>query len=164
MTTLRALANARRYGMTWRELGDACGWHHGQASGALSALHRAGRVARLREQRAGSGVYVLPNEVHGRDVATFGRGKGRAGTDFTVTFKRPDGTAVLLNAPFVVSPLTSESLVRTGAFVRALQIRMSRYVGTKPEIVIATDGMSGMLAGPTGEMHFTLKPVRKGTP
>ncbi len=60
-------------GVTWKELADARGWHHGQCSSALSNLHRRGMIARLDEARHGCGVYVLPENVHGRETVAQGR-------------------------------------------------------------------------------------------
>lgn len=59
-TTLRLLGNAGAYGLTYRELGDRTGWHHGQSSGVLSGLHKAGRIVRLTETRGRCKVYCLP--------------------------------------------------------------------------------------------------------
>lgn len=60
---------ARGYlGLTVKELREATGWHHGQASSALSILHKAGFLARLVEQRDRCGIYVLPGYVAGRDT------------------------------------------------------------------------------------------------
>lgn len=42
--------------------------HHGRVSGALSALHKAGRLARLTETRDKCHVYVLPYYVKGRET------------------------------------------------------------------------------------------------
>lgn len=44
------------------------GWHHGQASGALSVLHKTGYVARLTEVRERCKVYVHPDFVGGRPI------------------------------------------------------------------------------------------------
>lgn len=71
--TLRALYGSPRSGMTWAELANLLDWHHGQASGVLSNLHKAGRIARLRERRNGSSVYVLPMYVDGRETVPQGR-------------------------------------------------------------------------------------------
>lgn len=60
-------------GMTWRELADLTGWHHGTASGALSVLHKEGRIARLSIKRQRCKVYVLPEDVHGRVTEPHGR-------------------------------------------------------------------------------------------
>jgi hypothetical protein len=67
---LTRLAVAGSDGLTWRELADWCGWHHGTASGALSSLHRQGSVVRLQASRNGSQVYVLPHLLDGRPTAT----------------------------------------------------------------------------------------------
>lgn len=45
--------------------------HHGRISGALSNLHKAGRLAALRERRGNARVYVLPECVEGREVRLF---------------------------------------------------------------------------------------------
>lgn len=60
-------------GITWKELGDIMGWHHGTASGALSVLHKEGAIARLSERRDRCKVYVHPDFVEGREVESHGR-------------------------------------------------------------------------------------------
>lgn len=45
------------HGLTWRQLGSILGLHHGQISGALSNLHRQGRVFVIREKRQGCFPY-----------------------------------------------------------------------------------------------------------
>lgn len=69
-------ASAER-GATWFEVADALRIHHGQASGALSGLHRTKRIARLDEKRGRCAVYVLPAFVAGRDTQPYG-GRGGA--------------------------------------------------------------------------------------
>lgn len=59
-------------GITWTELARYTGWHHGQASGVLSVLHKAGRIARLTATRDRCAVYVLPCYVNGRETAPHG--------------------------------------------------------------------------------------------
>jgi len=66
--TLRRLKAAGSDGMTWHDLADALGWHHGQASGVLSVLHRAGLIARLSASRNRCKIYVLPLFVDGRPI------------------------------------------------------------------------------------------------
>lgn len=53
------LSQSRTAGMTWKEIAEQTGWHHGQVSGALSVLHKTGRIARLVERRDRCAVYVL---------------------------------------------------------------------------------------------------------
>lgn len=55
---LRELFTAALLGATWRELSKKLGEHHGAISGALSNLHKAGKVFMLNEKREGSHVYV----------------------------------------------------------------------------------------------------------
>lgn len=70
--TLLTLGDQREQGATWRELAYMHAWHHGQASGVLSVLHKVGRVARLKETRDRCAVYVLPEFVEGRPTAAHG--------------------------------------------------------------------------------------------
>lgn len=72
----RVLADLRAVtfiGLTWKDLAAARGMHHGQASGVLSNLHKAGHIARLTERRANCQVYVMPEHVNGRETQEYGR-------------------------------------------------------------------------------------------
>lgn len=65
-------------GVTIRELREhptakSQGWHHGNVSGALSALHKVGTLNRLRERRDRCAVYVLPTHREWRDIEPHGR-------------------------------------------------------------------------------------------
>lgn len=58
-TVLDAVKGSGTHGMTWRELADWLGLHHGQASGALSNLHKKELVFVLRDvTRDKCSVYV----------------------------------------------------------------------------------------------------------
>lgn len=61
------------YGLTVRELRGLTDWHHGQASGALSNLHKTGDLARLHDQRGHCKIYVAPEFVLGRLTERQGR-------------------------------------------------------------------------------------------
>jgi hypothetical protein len=63
------------FGMTVGEVEEALSIGHGHASGALSNLHKAGRLECLKERRGGQHVYVLPHAVNGRATRQFGRAK-----------------------------------------------------------------------------------------
>ena len=63
------------HGLTWDELARSVAWHHGQASGVLSVLHKTGRIDRLAERRGRSAVYVTPEFVFGRETRPHGRRK-----------------------------------------------------------------------------------------
>lgn len=80
---LRAVGSS---GQTWKELASRYGWHHGQASGVLSVLHKTGHVARLTEKRQRCFVYVLPEYVDGRETQEQGR-KAKAGFVVTDEFR-----------------------------------------------------------------------------
>lgn len=62
-------------GLTWKELSEATGLHHGTASGVLSVLHKAGRIARLKQTRNGCKVYVDLRCIFGREIEVQGRKK-----------------------------------------------------------------------------------------
>lgn len=53
----------------------AAGFHHGQASGALSVLHKAGHLARLTERRDRCSIYVTTDNINNRETAPQGRNK-----------------------------------------------------------------------------------------
>lgn len=72
---LNLLASRTSVGLTWKELSEYTGLHHGTASGVLSVLHKAGRIARLKESRNGCKVYVDLRCVNNRQVETQGRKK-----------------------------------------------------------------------------------------
>ena len=66
--TLRVLWEESKYdGITWSELTDRTGWHHGSSSGVLSVLHKEGLIVRLKERRNKCAVYVAPVFVNGRE-------------------------------------------------------------------------------------------------
>ena len=58
-------------GMTAAELEDILGIGHGRASSALSHLHRAGHIRRIKERRNRHEVYVLPEYVDGREESPY---------------------------------------------------------------------------------------------
>lgn len=82
LTALWWLEQSGHDGMTWKELDTATGWrHHGTTSGALSVLHMEHRIARLTgkpNRRNRCDVYVLPENVAGRETAEQGRNKPTA--------------------------------------------------------------------------------------
>lgn len=57
------------YGGTWTELSAKMDAHHGIVTGALSNLHKAGKIARLRNRRGRCEIYVRPEFVEGRLTA-----------------------------------------------------------------------------------------------
>lgn len=73
---LAALDRRGPRGGTWAEIGDELRLHHGQASGALSNLHQAGRISRLTERRGRSLVYVSNHWLEGRASSPPGRTSG----------------------------------------------------------------------------------------
>lgn len=75
--TLRLLAARQGHGLTVKDLREATGWHHGQASSALSVLHKEGQIARLKERRDRCAIYTLHMYVGERETAEPGRNRGR---------------------------------------------------------------------------------------
>ena len=61
---LLALAEAGKAGATWQQLGLRLNMHHGQVSGALSNLHKAGEVFMLRNKYNKSHPYVAKQFRH----------------------------------------------------------------------------------------------------
>lgn len=62
---------AKAKGVTVAELRDAS-LHHGRISGALSVLHKVGKLSRLTETRGRCKVYVLPEYVNDRPTEAHG--------------------------------------------------------------------------------------------
>jgi hypothetical protein len=62
---------AKEKGITVAELRDST-LHHGRVSGALSVLHKVGKLSRLTEVRGKCKVYVLPEYVNGRPTEPHG--------------------------------------------------------------------------------------------
>ena len=69
----RYLLWQQEHGSTWKEISEQSGWHHGVISGALSAMHKEGRISRLLETRDRCRVYVLNEYVSGRETDSQGR-------------------------------------------------------------------------------------------
>ena len=67
----RYLHHAGEYGCTWQDIADRMGTHHGTASGALSVMHKNKEIARLKDKRNGSSIYVLPQYVKGRATSSY---------------------------------------------------------------------------------------------
>lgn len=87
LQVLTLLHQRKWSGATWKEVAGVLRLHHGQASGALSNLHKAGRVARLTHKRRKCAVYVHPDFVDGRPTAPYGRRK--PGTEQVGTESQP---------------------------------------------------------------------------
>jgi len=69
--TMAFLESRLSLGSTWRDLAEALCWHHGQASGALSVLHKTGHITRLKQTRDRCAIYVMPNMVAGREESPY---------------------------------------------------------------------------------------------
>lgn len=67
------LEDKKYHGLTFGDLMEATGWHHGTASGVLSNLHAGDKIHRLSVTREGRKVYVLPEYVGGRRTENYGR-------------------------------------------------------------------------------------------
>lgn len=70
-STLRMLEHYQSEGMTAAELEDRLGVGHGMASSALSHLHRAGHIRRVKMRRKRHEIYVLPEYVNGREESPY---------------------------------------------------------------------------------------------
>ena len=70
--TQSAASEAGPFGITYPDLCEKYGWNHGQASGVLSTMHKAGRLSRLTTKRNKCKVYVLPDQVRDRETEPYG--------------------------------------------------------------------------------------------
>lgn len=69
--TLRWVTAAGDEGVVVAELEQVLRVGHGQASSALSHLHRAGKVVRLKDRRNKQELYVVPDFVNGRTESPY---------------------------------------------------------------------------------------------
>lgn len=67
------------WGVTVKDVREGMNLHHGQASSALSNLHRIGALARLTQVRDRCHVYVVNRRsfIQGRDTTAYGAGRKR---------------------------------------------------------------------------------------
>jgi hypothetical protein len=73
---VKALLRQRgAHGITVAELRTETGWHHGQASAALSNMHKGGDILRLKIKRGRCQVYVAPQFSLGREAEAPGHTK-----------------------------------------------------------------------------------------
>lgn len=75
---LAILRDAVTRGLTVKDVREYTNWHHGQASSALTNLHRAGAIQRLSETRDRCKVYVLPEYAQGRETEAVASGHARS--------------------------------------------------------------------------------------
>lgn len=68
-TAFNLLEDKGAEGMTWKELSEKTGWHHGTASGVLSVLDTAKQIVRLKERRNRCAVYVTYDFINERVIA-----------------------------------------------------------------------------------------------
>lgn len=69
--TLELVQATDQRGVTVAEIMDTLGIGHGQASSALSHLHRTEEAKRLKERRNGQEIYVLPKYVGERKESPY---------------------------------------------------------------------------------------------
>lgn len=62
-----ALLKDNANGLTWKELSEETGMHHGTASGVLSVLHKSGAILRNTRIRNGCKIYY---SIEFKDVLT----------------------------------------------------------------------------------------------
>lgn len=66
-----AVAYRQHFGFTCKELEKALNIGHGAASGALTRLHRAGHLVRLKQTRDGQELYVVEAFSGGREKSPY---------------------------------------------------------------------------------------------
>ena len=69
LKVLELLEDAGAEGLTWADISDLTGEHHGKVSNALSVLHMERYISRLTERRGKSQIYVRHHYVLGRETA-----------------------------------------------------------------------------------------------
>lgn len=101
---------AKEKGVTVAELRDST-LHHGRISGALSVLHKVGKLSRLKETRDRCKVYVLPEYVNDRPTESHGvvhkadKETVDAANMVDAWLHRHDETSALFDSDFSPEPL-----------------------------------------------------------
>jgi hypothetical protein len=103
---IQKLRQMGMHGATWREIATALSLHHGQASAALSVLHRAGQISRLTDKRNRCSVYVANNYVNGRTTAESSKTKSSINNKvinelLDLHTKSNDGTNICMECKYV---------------------------------------------------------------
>lgn len=90
---LELLRVAGPAGMTWQEVAEKTGLHHGQVSGALSVMHKDGWVASLRIKRNRCHPYIHAQwaQDHPRDMVQLEPAQTLAG-------RKQEATQTLIDA------------------------------------------------------------------
>jgi hypothetical protein len=130
---LALLVTRGQRGATWQEVAAGLGLHHGQASGPLSNLHKAGRIERLAERRNRCAVYVLPEHVAGRETSAYTPNSGRA---VEVTSPAP-----------TLPPAVLEALERVRAFVNGRSQVRQHSGDTVATVHVPGEGLVRLDAG-----------------
>lgn len=133
-TIVALLSDAGPVGMTWAEIGRRTGEHHGQVSGALSSMHKEGRVAVVKgERRDRSGVYVLPTHLNGRDTVPFkGKGTGRSRRDLEDSYGEAVGEIERLRRVLEANKIADDGM----------QFSPSPFPGDVPDQVAVANDMA----------------------
>lgn len=113
--TRRLLDDYGAEGLTVEDLRALTGWHHGQASGVLSAMHQQGDIARLVKTQNGCHIYVLPAYVNGRTTQPYGRTRRPVREDIEVT---PEMVAAFFDA---LHEARTTAMPRYGRFKTAIE-------------------------------------------
>lgn len=113
---LEAVTDASVTGMTSGELENHLGIGHGQASSALSHLHRAGRIRRIKDRRMGQEIYVLAEHVGERKESPYNPRDQRKHPKF-----HSDRTVMeAMDAAGIVNDMAGTNYARIRKFLEAL--------------------------------------------
>lgn len=143
---IEELRMAGVFGRTWKEIGEKFGWHHGQATGALSPLHKTGHIAALDgETRDGCSIYVHPDHIAGRPVRAPGQSKST-----TLQALVDAQEEELKAARALIAQLEQESEARVNEVLEAAKMEyLAPLAAARNEASAARDEASGLRASLT---------------
>lgn len=130
--TVQFVRDAGQEGVTSKDLREEFAWHHGQASGAMSVLHKAGLIVRLAKTRDHYGVYVVPENIAGRDVRRY---QPAAGPSEPVEVIQHVSTVEIKEVPKRLSPDDQEFVSRVFARFALLDQTATPKMSLKTETV-----------------------------
>jgi hypothetical protein len=122
---LDALAMAGVHGRASWEIEADTGEHHGKVSGALSVLHKTGKIACLVERRGRAHPYVLPEHVNNRETRPHGGKRATPKVDRLADLEERYTRAIgHLKEVQTGSPVYSRDYIRLGGKIEGMKLAL----------------------------------------
>lgn len=131
--------------------------HHGNASGALSAMHKAGVIARLRNKRENYYIYVLPEHAAMRPTGEHSSNKPKEAEDVLRMKSKPTEDAELRQR-------LADSMDREKALhvdLNDLKARLTKILALQDAATVETEKKIGVLCDARDDALLKLDAARR---